>query len=388
MERGGSQMHTIRARPVGRCGLLIALRRRGARRAGDRGPARRGRASDTLVPRDRRPRSHARDVHQGRQRRPAVRGPTAPAGRSSPSPAATGAADWASFGDYEIQTIQGERYAFDAGDPSRNYWAFWLNAATRQLGICDARDAGGRRGPVFPTASARAAPGARRRCASPVPAPRSRAGPSPCASSSTASPSTRTSTPTTTRRRPRARRYAAGRRHHRRRRRAPPSPRPPQRDRTLQGDQGRRDTSRSAHDERRASSCRGRPRAARRRRSSTPRPPRSAGSVRRGAVYARRRAPRLLRGSVAADPSGLRSVKLRLTRRSAQRCAYFSGRRERFRDDALRRTRRCSRSATARLVLPAARAARPRPLRARGQGDRPARSTAATARRACRFRVR
>jgi hypothetical protein len=53
--------------------------------------------------------------------------------------------------------------------------------------------------------------------------------------------------------------------------------------------------------------------------------------VRDRAVFSRRRAPRLLRGSVTADPSGLHSVKLRLTRRVGKRCSYFSGRQERFR---------------------------------------------------------
>ena len=53
--------------------------------------------------------------------------------------------------------------------------------------------------------------------------------------------------------------------------------------------------------------------------------------LRNGAVYSRRRAPRLLRGSVSADPSGLHSVKLRLTRRVGRKCSYFSGSRERFR---------------------------------------------------------
>jgi hypothetical protein len=47
--------------------------------------------------------------------------------------------------------------------------------------------------------------------------------------------------------------------------------------------------------------------------------------------YARGRGPRVLRGTVSPDPSGLRVVKLRLTRRAGGRCAYYSGRRERFR---------------------------------------------------------
>jgi hypothetical protein len=43
-----------------------------------------------------------------------------------------------------------------------------------------------------------------------------------------------------------------------------------------------------------------------------------------------RRGPRELRGSFGADPSGIRTVKLRLTKRRGKRCWYFSGRRERF----------------------------------------------------------
>jgi len=60
-------------------------------------------------------------------------------------------------------------------------------------------------------------------------------------------------------------------------------------------------------------------------------PAATVASVRNGAVYSRRRAPRLLRGTVTADPSGLHSVKLRLTRRAGGKCSYFSGRSERFR---------------------------------------------------------
>ena len=54
-------------------------------------------------------------------------------------------------------------------------------------------------------------------------------------------------------------------------------------------------------------------------------------ALRDGAVFSRRKAPRLLRGTVDADPSGLQGVKLRLTRRVGSKCAYFSGRREEFR---------------------------------------------------------
>jgi hypothetical protein len=56
------------------------------------------------------------------------------------------------------------------------------------------------------------------------------------------------------------------------------------------------------------------------------------------ARYSTKSAPRELKGSVKADPSGLRWVQLRLTRRSHGRCWYFSGSKERFRKT------RCGRS--------------------------------------------
>jgi hypothetical protein len=52
--------------------------------------------------------------------------------------------------------------------------------------------------------------------------------------------------------------------------------------------------------------------------------------VREKQVFRKGRGPRVLRGTVPADPSGLRAVKLRLTRRARGRCEYFSGRSERF----------------------------------------------------------
>jgi hypothetical protein len=50
--------------------------------------------------------------------------------------------------------------------------------------------------------------------------------------------------------------------------------------------------------------------------------------IRDGRRFAR--GPRLLRGTVEADPSGLRAVKLRLSRQRGGACWYFSGSRERF----------------------------------------------------------
>jgi hypothetical protein len=52
--------------------------------------------------------------------------------------------------------------------------------------------------------------------------------------------------------------------------------------------------------------------------------------IRDGQRFSRRRAPRELRGTVTEDRSGLRAVKLRLTRRVGDECWYFSGSRERF----------------------------------------------------------
>jgi len=53
--------------------------------------------------------------------------------------------------------------------------------------------------------------------------------------------------------------------------------------------------------------------------------------IRSGQRFARRRAPRTLRGSVSPDPSGLRAVKLSLTRSSDGRCQLYSPTKERFR---------------------------------------------------------
>jgi hypothetical protein len=53
-------------------------------------------------------------------------------------------------------------------------------------------------------------------------------------------------------------------------------------------------------------------------------------SVREGQRFARGRGPRTLRGTVAADPSGIRLIRLRLTRNDNGRCQTFDGRRERL----------------------------------------------------------
>jgi hypothetical protein len=53
-------------------------------------------------------------------------------------------------------------------------------------------------------------------------------------------------------------------------------------------------------------------------------------SIRNGQRFARGRGPRLLSGSVTADPSGIADVRLRLTRNDHGRCATFDARSERL----------------------------------------------------------
>jgi hypothetical protein len=60
-------------------------------------------------------------------------------------------------------------------------------------------------------------------------------------------------------------------------------------------------------------------------------PAASIAAITLGRVFARGRGPRELAGTVASDPSGIKVVKLRLTRRAAGRCAFYSSRLERFR---------------------------------------------------------
>jgi len=52
--------------------------------------------------------------------------------------------------------------------------------------------------------------------------------------------------------------------------------------------------------------------------------------VRNGQVFSRKRAPRELRGTVSADPSGIKSVRLSILRKRRGRCWAFDGAGERF----------------------------------------------------------
>jgi hypothetical protein len=53
-------------------------------------------------------------------------------------------------------------------------------------------------------------------------------------------------------------------------------------------------------------------------------------SIREGQRFRHGRGPRLLRGLVSPDPSGIGAIRLRLTRRDRGRCSTFDGRSERF----------------------------------------------------------
>jgi hypothetical protein len=64
------------------------------------------------------------------------------------------------------------------------------------------------------------------------------------------------------------------------------------------------------------------------------------GAIRNGQVFARGRGPRALAGSVAVEPKGLRSLRLRLTRTVSGRCSTYDSARERF-----VRARRCGAAA-------------------------------------------
>jgi hypothetical protein len=54
-------------------------------------------------------------------------------------------------------------------------------------------------------------------------------------------------------------------------------------------------------------------------------------TIREGQRFTRADAPRRITATIASDPSGLKVVKLRLTRTVGPRCTYFSGKSERFR---------------------------------------------------------
>jgi hypothetical protein len=64
--------------------------------------------------------------------------------------------------------------------------------------------------------------------------------------------------------------------------------------------------------------------------ADTTAPTATIAALRSGRVFSRKRAPRELRGTVSADPSGIKSVRLSILRRNRGRCWAFDGESERF----------------------------------------------------------
>jgi hypothetical protein len=232
---------------------------------------------------------------------------------------------WLSFGDYEVQAIKGERYASDSDDTSGNYWAFWLNYRYSQSGVCGTPMQAGDEVLFFPDCFGCAKhPSPLRITSAPSSAQPGRAfdvrviqydltfdadfnatvteGPAAGAAVSAA-----------------GRSFTAG---------ADGIAHVTVDGRSLAGVRATKTGYVRSATENVCVDCGP---------SFTPpardvsAPVAAVSSVRSGAVYSRKRAPRLLRGSVIADPSGLQAVKLKLTRRAGGKCTYFSGGRERFR---------------------------------------------------------
>ena len=237
---------------------------------------------------------------------------------------------WASFGDYEVQTIKGERHASNAGDASGTYWSFWLNYRYATAGACGTQMQEGDDVLFFPSCFGTGCdrePTPLRIASAPGSAQPGQAfdvrvveytvtfdanfnattTESPAAGATvTAGGRSFTAGPDGVARVTVDARSQAG-------------------VRASKAGHVRTATETVCVD------CGAQPGGAPTAARDTTAPATTLLGLRDGAVFSRRRAPRLLRGRVASDPSGLRAVKLRLTRRVGRRCSYFSGSRERFR---------------------------------------------------------
>ena len=239
---------------------------------------------------------------------------------------------WASFGDYEIQTIKGERHASNAGDASGTYWSFWLNYKYATTGACGTQMQDGDDVLFFPScfgAGCAAEPTPLRITSAPASAAPGQpfdvkvvqysvtfdaefnaitteepaAGATVVAGGQSFTTAANGVARVTVPAKGTAGVRASKAGHVRSATEpvcvecgTPPSALPG-------AAAGARDTA----------------------------APATVLALKSGAVFSRRKAPRLLRGTVASDPSGLLAVKLRLTRRVGKKCSYFSGRRETFR---------------------------------------------------------
>ena len=233
---------------------------------------------------------------------------------------------WASFGDYEVQTIRGERHASNAGDESGTYWSFWLNYRPASAGACSTQVQAGDEVLFFPSCFGRdcVREPTPLRIAS-IPQSSQPGQPFDVRVVEYAVTYDANFNATTIEAPASGATVTAG-------------------ERSFTADAG--GVARVTVDGRSLAAVRaskdGHVRTATENvcvdcgptlapppaRDSTA--PATTIRLRDGAVFSRRRAPRLLRGRVSEDPSGLHSVKLRLTRRVGRRCSYFSGRRERF----------------------------------------------------------
>ena len=241
---------------------------------------------------------------------------------------------WASFGDYEVQTIKGESHVSGPGDTSGTYWAFWLNYRPASAGVCGTPAQEGDDVLFFPSCFGPSCvePKPLRIASAPASAQPGQAfdvrvvqyavtfgGPPDYASMTTDEPAAGATVTAN------GRSFAAG---------ADGVARVTVPERGMAGVRATKPGYVRTATEAVCVDCAAGPAP-----GSLAAPPAARDStapgttirLRDGAVFPRRRAPRVLRGSVTADPSGLHSVKLRLTRRVGRRCSYFSGRRERFR---------------------------------------------------------
>jgi hypothetical protein len=232
---------------------------------------------------------------------------------------------WASFGDYEIQSIKGERYVSDSTTTSGHYWAFWLNYQYSQSGACGTPMQAGDDVLFFPDCFGCDKPLAPLRITS---APGAAQPGQPFDvkviqydltfdaefnSTVTEGPAAGATVSAA------GRSFTAG---------ADGVAHVTVDSRSLTGVRATKAGHIRSATENVCVDC-GPTYVPLVRDTSAPAA--TVSSVRSGVVYSRRRAPRLLSGSVTADPSGLHSVKIKLTRRVGKHCTYFSGSRETFR---------------------------------------------------------
>jgi hypothetical protein len=233
------------------------------------------------------------------------------------------AARWGAYG-YQIQTIRGESHISDAGDPSGTYWAFWINYQPASEGACTLQAQTGDDLLLYPSCFGCASEPAPLRITSvpqsaqPGQAFDVRVVQYAVTYGSSGSPTTTTAPAAGATVTAAGRSFTAG---------ADGVARVTVDGRSLTGVRAIKPGYVRTATENVCVDCGPvfTPPA-----RDTTAPAATVASVRNRAVYSRRRAPRLLRGTVTADPSGLHSVKIKLTRRVGKRCTYFSGRRERF----------------------------------------------------------